>query len=279
MSSIALIALPYDSGRFEERTGRGPSALVEGGLIDALRSRKFDVDLTSIRLPAAFQTEASALLELQGRAVSAMREAISRGARPILLSGNCGPAVLSAAAALRGEPTGVIWFDAHGDFNTPETSPSGFLDGMGLSILAGQCWSALARRLENFPVFPMENVVQIGVRDVDPEEGLRLEQSAITRIAPDCLPSLDKAMEELAARVSKVYVHVDVDVLDTSEGMANSYACPGGLTFQDLYQAIELIGASVPIAAGSITSYDPEMDKDGRIARGIPRIIDLLARP
>jgi len=278
MPPISLIALPYDSGRFEERMGRGPVALIANGLLEDLRSKKFDVSLQTIRLPEAFQTEASALVELQRRTVVAISEALSRGSRPILLSGNCGPAALSATAALGAKSTGVIWFDAHADFNTPATSSSGFLDGMGLAILAGQCWPKLAERLESFEAVPVEQIIQIGVRDVDPQEANRLEQSAIVRLAPSDLGRLHGAINDLLGRVARVYVHVDVDVLDLAEGAANSYACAGGLTLPDLYRALETIAESIPIAAGSITSYDPGADHDGRIGRAVPRIVELLAR-
>jgi arginase len=275
---ISLIALPYDSGRFDTRMGRGPGAILERGLADELRSKQYDVAVTSIRLPDTFHTEGSALVALQNQTVLAIREAVSRARRPVLLSGNCGPAALAATAALGPETTGVIWFDAHADFNTPETSASGFLDGMGLSILAGQCWSKLAARFDSFKPVRMQHIIQIGVRDMEPEEAIRLEQSAITRVGPNDLARLREAIGELAQRVGEVYVHVDVDVLDLSEGWANTYACPGGLMLEDLYRALEMIGAMVPIGAGSITSYDPEPDGDIRIGRAIPRLVELLAR-
>ena len=278
MAAVALIALPYDSGRFEERMGCGPGVLMAGGLIDALRAQNFEVNTSSIRLPAAFHTEASALVDLQRSAVLAIREARARGDRPIVLSGNCGPAALSAVAALGGMTTGVIWFDAHGDFNTPETSASGFLDGMGLAILMGQCWSNLVQRFESFTPVPAEHVVQVGVHDVEEEEGARLAESSMVRIHPGRLDALDAAIRALSTRVSQVYVHVDVDVLDLAEGAANSYACAGGVRLADLREALKTIGKVIPIAAGSITSYDPKADSDGRIGRAIPHIVELLVR-
>ena len=258
--------------------GRGPAAILERGLADQLRSKQLEVHVTSIALPDTFQPEGSALVELQLQAARAVREAVSRDARPILLSGNCGPAALGATGALGSKTTGVIWFDAHADFNTPETSASGFLDGMALSILTGRCWPRLAARFESFQPVPMEHIIQIGVRNMDPEEAMQLEQTAITRISPKELSRVGDAIDKLAQRVPKVYVHVDTDVIDSAEGCANTYACPGGLMLQDLYHALEMIGASVRIGAGSITSYDPEADRDGRIGRAIPRLVELLAR-
>src|SRR5438874_2554288 len=150
MGSISLIQLPYDSGRFGERMGRGPIALIESGLVEHLRSLGNEVDVASVRLSEGLHSEANALVELQRLTVPLLRDALSRHARPIILSGNCGPAALSAVAALNQSETATIWFDAHADFNTPETSRSGFLDGMGLAILTGRCWRRLAERFESF---------------------------------------------------------------------------------------------------------------------------------
>src|SRR5437016_14486388 len=150
MGSISLIQLPYDSGRFGERMGQGPIALIESGLVEHLRTLGNEVDVASVRLSEGLHSEANALVELQRLTVPLLRDALSRQARPIILSGNCGPAALSAIAALNQSETATIWFDAHADFNTPETSRSGFLDGMGLAILTGRCWRRLAERFESF---------------------------------------------------------------------------------------------------------------------------------
>ena len=75
-----------------------------------------------------------------------------------------------------------------------------------------------------------------------------------------------------------VYVHVDLDVIDTSEGRANGWACGGGLSLNQLRDALELIGCRASIVAGAVTCYDPAVDADGRIGRAIPRIVELLAQ-
>jgi arginase len=275
MSSISLIQLPYDSGRFSERMGRGPIALIKSGLVEHLRSLGNEVDVASVRLSEGLHTEANALVELQRLTVPLLRDALRRQARPIILSGNCGPAALSAVAALNQSETATIWFDAHADFNTPETSRSGFLDGMGLAILTGRCWRRLAERFESFQPVLDSQVIQIGVREKDPPEVQLLQQSGIKQIPTVALAGLPKALKELSAPT--VYVHVDLDVIDTSEGRANGWACGGGLSVNQLCDALELIGRSASIVAGAVTCYDPAVDMDGRIGRAVPRIVELLA--
>jgi len=220
-------------------------------------------------------SEANALVELQRLTVPLLRDALSRQARPIILSGNCGPAALSAVAALNEFEAATIWFDAHADFNTPETSQSGFLDGMGLAILTGRCWRRLAERFESFQPVLDTQVIQVGVREKDPPEVQLLQQSGIIQIPTVALAGLPKALNELSTPT--VYVHVDLDVIDTSEGRVNGWASGGGLSVNQLGDALELIGRSVSIVAGAVTCYDPAADMDGRIGRAVPRIVELLA--
>jgi arginase len=276
MGSISLIQLPYDSGRFGERMGRGPIALLDSGLAEHLRSVGNEVDVASVRLSEGLHSETNALVELQGLAVPLIRDAIERQARPIILSGNCGTAALSAMAALDPRSTGIIWFDAHADFNTPETSPSGFLDGMGLAILTGRCWRRLAERFESFQPVLDSQVIQIGVREKDPPEVQLLQESGIKQIPTVALAELPEVLRQLGTNT--VYVHVDLDVIDTSEGRANGWACGGGLSLNQLRDALELIGCRASIVAGAVTCYDPAVDADGRIGRAIPRIVELLAQ-
>jgi arginase len=275
MGSISLIQLPYDSGRFGERMGRGPIVLIESGLVEHLRTLGNEVDVASVRLSPGLHSEANALVELQRLTVPLLRDAIERQARPIILSGNCGNAALSAMAALDPRSTGIIWFDAHADFNTPETSPSGFLDGMGLAILTGRCWRRLAERFESFQPVLDSQVIQIGVREKDPPEVQLLQQSGIKQIPTAALAELPEVVRQLGTNT--VYVHVDLDVIDTSEGRANGWACGGGLSVNQLHDALELIGRSASIVAGAVTCYDPAVDMDGRIGRAVPRIVELLA--
>jgi arginase len=274
--SISLVQLPYDSGRFDERMGRGPGALIDAGLAECLREKGYDVTVASVRLPEGWHTEGNALVELQRRAVPLIRDAMAEQSRPILLSGNCATAALSVLSALGTRETGVVWFDAHGDFNTPTTSSSGFLDGMALSILTGHCWPKLAERLKDFEAVPESHVIQIGVRNTDPEEEIRLSASQITRLGSSDLSNLPEALEKLEVR--QLYVHVDVDAIDPAYGRANSYSCPGGLSLEKLGEALGLIATRTPIAAASVTAYDPAVDRDGRIGRAIPRIVELLAK-
>ena len=276
MGGVTLVALPYDSGHFDRRMGAGPLELLGRGLADDLSSRRGDVEIHTIRLPDSLHSEGQALVALQQFAVVKVREAIAKKRRILILSGNCGPAALSAVPALGPRTSGVVWFDAHADFNTPETSASGFLDGMALSILTGRCWRRLAERFDGFEPVEESNVVLVGARALDAAEAAALEQSSITRITPDRLDLLEPAVTALAARVANIYVHLDVDVLDEAEGRANSYACGGGLSTDNLIAALELLNQTRQIGAASMTAYDPECDGDGKVRSVIEQAATIL---
>jgi arginase len=278
MANISLIALPYDSGRPDERMGRGPAAVLESGLAEHLRSQQRDVEVHTVRLSATFHSEGQGLVALQNLAVPIVREAIARDRRVLILSGNCGPAALSAVSALNPQTTGVVWFDAHADFNTPDTSASGFLDGMSLAILSGRCWPALAARFAGFQPVPEANIVLVGARDLDSPEATALSQSAITTVASTKMEALARAIDALSERVENIYVHLDVDVLDNSEGSANSYASAGGLTAPVLYSALETLERSGRIRVAGITSYDPACDHSGKVRAIIENAAAILVR-
>ena len=245
--------------------GRGPVHLLERGMAERLRAQQHDLEVCTVRLSETLHSEGQALVALQKLAVPIVREGIASERRVLILSGNCGPAALSAAGALDPDTTGVVWFDAHADFNTPDTSASGFLDGMALAILTGRCWPALAARFEGFAPVPDANVILVGTRGLDSLEATALSQSAITCIPPTQMDVLARAVEALSERVENFYVHLDVDVLDNSEGCANSYASAGGISAQELYAALELLERSGRIRVASITSYDPASDRSGSI--------------
>lgn len=240
--------------------GRGPIHLLENGIAGYLRDQKHEVDIATVLLPEGFCSEGQALVQLQRRAVPILREALEEHQRVLLLSGNCGPAALSAVSALGPRTTGVIWFDAHGDFNTPETSASGFLDGMALSILTGRCWPALAASFEDFEPVPERNIVFVGGHSFDASEKESIAGSAIAHLKPAELNGLEAAIEQLSARVKHLYIHLDVDVLDEGEGRANAYARPGGLSAEALYVALDTVRSRIPVGVASVTSYDPSCD-------------------
>ena len=125
----------------------------------------------------------------------------------------------AASAELQGR-TNVFWFDAHGDFNTPETTTSGFLDGMVPLTVTGRCWQNLSRDIPGFAAISQQNVTAIGVRDLDEEEALAFHGSAIRQVSvPTLGQELSTVLAERGLAGETAYLHVDLDVLDPRRGM------------------------------------------------------------
>src|SRR5262249_10213084 len=147
MTEIRLLSVPYEVGALRMGVGRGPDRLLEAGAAAALSSRGAEVrhevvELGEHRRGESGAAEGGAAFELIGLVGSRGRRAIDEGAFPVILSGSCFAAV-GVVAGIREESPGVVWFDAHGDFNTPESTADGYFDGMGVAILTGGAWQSM----------------------------------------------------------------------------------------------------------------------------------------
>ena len=281
-----LVVVPYDSGHEEQRMGRGPGALLRGQLAEGLRAAGHQVAVWRVETPGAFRTEVGSAFALARLISAQVQAAADSGELPLVLSGNCSSA-LGTLAGLGAMPdTGIVWLDAHGDFHTPDTSASGFFDGMALSVATGRCWRTMAATLRDWTPVPDANVVHVGARDLDPAERELFADSAITvveaaRIAHDGVrEALYPALDALASRVRRVYLHLDLDVTDPEDaGRANGYATPGGLSVAEVEEVIAEVASRRPIAAAAFTAYDPSCDPDERVVESVHRIArTLLAR-
>ena len=270
---VQLLAVPYDSGNYRARMGAGPEALLAAGLEQALRDKGHRVHTKIAELPGGEWTaEIRTGFELMRMLSGAVREAVDAGRFPIVLAGNCNTAVGTLAGL--GTGTAVAWFDAHADFNTPETTATGFLDGTAVAIITGRCWTRMAATVPDFAPVPDQAVCLIGTRDIDSLEGELLQQSDVEVIDPASLrTSLRPALAGLAEHADRIYVHLDLDVLDADVAKANSYAVGGGLTIEGVEYALSEISRSNRIAAVTLSAYEPAADTDGAGARAAITLI------
>lgn len=277
MSALQLIAVPWDSGIRGWRLGAGPIHLLEGGLEARLRSAGHTVRTRWIEAPAhPPPVEIRTAFQLAADVAEAVRQARSAGALPVVLAGNCATA-MGTLAGLPDTDPGVVWLDAHADLNTPETTRSGFLDGMALAIATGHCWQQMAASIPGFRPVHDDSVCLLGTRDVDPAESEFLQRSGTQVVSTADLEDLPLALRSLRTHTDAVYLHIDLDVLDPSEGRANAFAADGGLRVRDVLHVIRTIRGKLPIAAAALTAYDPSCDVDGRIAAAALTILDALA--
>lgn len=274
---VQLLTVPYDSGLHGIRMGAGPDHLLKAGLEEHLRTTGHHVSVDEVKAPASdIPAEIATAFELARILSGSVRRAVEQGRLPVVLAGNCMTA-LGTIAGIRSAEPGIIWFDAHGDFNTPETTVGGFLDGMALTAATGRCWTQLASSIPGFQPIYDRNVLMLGARDLDPLEAGALNSSDVAWLSPEQLrQSLDSALDALRARVRTVYVHLDLDVLDPSVGKVNSYAAPGGLTLEELRTTLGRIVQRFRVGAVALTAFDPVYDEDGRVARAAFNILETI---
>lgn len=272
---LTVLQAPYDSGQYAQRMGRGPLHLVERGLVRDLETQGHDVDLLPVRLPEGFVTEAGAAVEIQRRISQETSRALAEGRFPIVLAGNCSATLgVMAAHGPIGVGVGLVWLDAHADFNTADTSTSGFFDGMSLSMVTGGAWQALAATVPGFRPVAERDVVLVGARDLDPAEEERLARSHIARVSAAGVPdALDAAFDHLNRRISRLHLHIDLDVLDPVVGRANVFAVSGGLSLVQAEMLVDAAGARFDIASLTLSAYDPEQDPDDRIVRAVRSLL------
>jgi arginase len=188
------------------------------------------------------------LLEAGGQ----VEDALMGGNAPVLLSAECTIGMTTLPAALGTRPDArVLWLDAHGDFNTPETSPSGYIGGMALAAACGVWDAGLGA-----PIDP-SRVVLAGVRDLDDRERELLEESSVTVVGAslETLVYTQNALDR-----SPVFVHVDLDVIDP-ESLPARFPAPGGLTPDKVYDLLEAVSDECEVIGFEVTAFEAPEDE------------------
>ncbi len=272
---LTVLSVPYHLGREGAGMALGPAQYLEAGLAARLEARGHVVEVVEIRRPAPFKDELQAVVAVNEALAEAVQAAVGRGALPVVAGGNCNVALGMTAGMGAGE-TAVVWFDAHGDYNTPATTPSGFLDGMPLAIACGVAHPEAWAQARGEAVDPRA-CVHAGGRDLDQGEVEGFAATGLHVVRGDALRGggeggLEAALAAACAaapRAAHAYVHVDIDVLDPVFVPGVDFPSPGGLTPDELVAAVATVIARIPVAGLSVTAYDPERDDAARHDPGL----------
>ena len=265
---LALISCPYSMGHRDVGTGSGPGALLAADAEGALRKAGHDVTATTVEFAGPVQHELGAAFEVNRLLAGAVREAMGRGAFPLVLAGNCNHC-LGTLGGLGLAEIGIVWFDAHGDFHSPETTTSGLFEGMPLNVATGNSWRAVAATIPGFRSVRERDVALIGVREIDKGEDDILDNSAVTVTHYETLrdagvkSALAAPLDGLSSRVRDIYLHVDIDVFAPEVTVANQFQPPGGLGIEALFDALTMVGDRFQIRGATLASYDADADREG----------------
>jgi arginase len=258
--------------------GCGPGHLLSQGLDEHLASLGVEVQTERVDAEGHFQAENQTTFELARRTARRVAQAGAEGIFPIVLAGNCDMA-LGTVAGLTPGRVGIIWFDAHSDFRTPQRSYDGFLDGMGLAMIAGLCWPWAVSTVPGFRPLPPERILHVGGRLLDEERRFFNEAGVDFLPAAEMLErgverSLSRCLDRFCRHVDRIDLHLDLDVVDPSFGAANSYARENGLEPWQVQRAFELICDRLEIGAMDLTGYEPACDPESKL---VPVAFELLS--
>jgi arginase len=289
MTQIEIIGVPLDLGADRRGVDMGPSAIRYAGLSEKLRALGHKVeDKENIATPIA---EAIKIEQSRAKYLSQVREVCLRlskavsstlqsGRMPIVLGGDHSIAIGTLAgvyngikASTQGGEFGVIWLDAHGDFNTPDITPSGNIHGMSLALSSGQGGKWLPS-----PPWPKravnpEQIVIVGARQLDPEERKNLKKMGahVFSMADIDRSGMKAVMTEaivLASREGKDQLHVslDMDVVDPQDAPGVGTPVRGGVTYREAHLAMEMISEAKRMRSLEVVEVNPILDQQNATA-------------
>ena len=275
MERVAVVGVPMDLGANRRGVDMGPSALRYARLLEQLEDLGYTVeDLGDVPVSLARASRRRgrglAYLEEIRAAALVLKErlaALPEGVFPIVLGGDHSLSMGSVAGAARGRRVGVVWVDAHADFNTPETSPSGNVHGMPLAVLSGL---GHPRLTEVFRAVDPKDVVLVGVRSLDPGEKRLLKVAGVRVYTMHEVDRLGVARiaEEVLKHLQGLPLHVslDADVLDPTLAPGVGTPVPGGLTYREAHLLMEILAESGRVQSLDLVEVNPILDERNRTA-------------
>ena len=280
--NVAIVGAPVDLGADRRGVDMGASAIRYAGLESALQAAGHTVrDFGNVMVPVAESTETGPadlkyLEPICGMANSladCVGQVIDEGWFPLILGGDHSMTLGSVAGVTRHRRVGVIWLDAHGDFNVPSTSPSGNIHGMVLSALAGYGDERLVHIDDRAPKIEAGNVALIGTRDLDPGERALLLSSGVHvftmhEIDRRGLSSVvELAVDRTGSGVDGIYLSLDLDVVDPSQAPGVGTPVLGGLSYRETHLAMEILAESGLLVAMDVVEVNPVLDTHNETAR------------
>lgn len=278
--TISIIGIPMDLGQTHRGVDMAPVAIRYAGLAAKLRSLGYStIDHGNIDVPGHYTLTSThyeerliPIKEACEKAYSLGAEAIRNREIPLFLGGDHSAAIGSIGGVTHQSPCGLIWVDAHGDFNTPETSASQNIHGMALAVLLGNGSQQLVNVGRPGAKMAPENVIMIGVRDLDAEEKRLLGSSGCTVYTMRDVDELGmhtvlrNALKKLE-NIPKIHLSLDMDAIDPQEAPGVGTPSPGGLTYREAQLIMETLCDSGKLQSADVMEANPILDTKNRTAQ------------
>jgi arginase len=279
-----LIGVPTSAGAHGPGQEKAPVALREAGLVEALRAVGLDLDVGSDLPVTRFQPDTEHRKQQSIGRVTAVAtqvagriEARDRGRIPLVIGGDCTITLGVISGLLRGMPDdlGLLYLDGDIDLNTPATTRSGILDGMGIAHVIGLADDALSAIGPQQPLLPDERILLFGY-DPAEQDAVQLEtlerrkifRYTSTAVRDDPKATARQALDQLQRHAKRVVLHFDVDVIDSTEVPLGDFPhFNAGLSFDNAMTCLNVFLATPSLAAFVITEINPDHDPDGRLVR------------
>ncbi len=279
---IDIIGVPIDLGADRRGVDMGPSAIRYAHLQKKLEDLGYTVnDEGNVEVPIAEMCKITnpklkyidCIIPMSRRVSGAVSTSIQAGNFPLVIGGDHSLSIGSVRGAARNRKLGVIWVDAHADFNTAETTPSGNIHGMSLAILCGLGDKSLVQLWdEPLPVIDPKNIAIIGARDLDEGEKKNLQNAGAMVMGMEqidrygMVACLEKAIERVSRDVDGIYLSLDLDSLDPEHAPGVGTPVPAGLTQREAHLACEMIGETGKLLGMDIVEVNPILDIQNRTA-------------
>jgi arginase len=282
VDKVSLVGVPMDLGQMRRGVDMGPNAIRYAGIIERLQSLNIDVtDLGDIVInrsigmshSVSHLKKLSAVVEANIRLAATIDKVVQSGEFPLVIGGDHSIAIGTlAGVAKHYQNLGVIWFDAHADLNTEETSPSGNIHGMPLAVSLGLGHPSLVGIHGYTPKVKPEHVVIIGARSIDEgekklikEKGIKvytmheIDRLGMTAVMKECISFFKD-------QTDGVHLSLDLDGLDPGDAPGVGTPVDGGISYRESHLAMEMLAASQLITSAEFVEVNPIMDERNKTA-------------
>jgi arginase len=298
--AVSVIGVPLDLGAGRRGVDMGPSALRQAHLHDALRELGYDVQDAG-DVPVSIQETQDPgdprrkyLREIRDtceRLRDRVAEVLGQGRTPVVLGGDHSIAMGTIAGVSkfhrerRQQKVGLIWFDAHGDMNTPETSPSGNIHGMPLAVALGVGEPTLVNLAGAAPMVEGARAAVVGLRDVDAVERETIKQSGIGAFTMRDIDErgmravMEEAIKRATTGTAGIHVSFDLDGVDPEHAPGVGTPSPGGISYREAHLAMEMLSDTEQVLSAEFVEVNPVLDHRNRTAKlGVGLLASLLGK-